>query len=151
MSNNINHNTRIPKSLPSVQALVKQGIEVNNAGTTQRELSLAAGFLKDQASMMSMVKNGSVKLKIGRVPKFARVLKLNPMILLASTLKERLEGDEGAWELVEDILNATHTKREELLLARFRAFETKLKMEVPLNDRTLNAFDKFLESQFLIK
>ena len=65
---------------------------------SQIEIATAAGFVNP--NMVSMLKNGSAKLPLDRVPSLARALECDPAYLLRLTL-EQVAGDTGAHAIME--------------------------------------------------
>lgn len=65
---------------------------------SQIEIAIEAGFISQ--NMLSMLKSGSSKLPLDRVPSLARALECDPAYLLRLTL-EQVVGDTAAHALVE--------------------------------------------------
>jgi len=65
---------------------------------SQIEIAVEAGFIS--TNMVAMLKSGSSKLALDRVPSLARALECDPAYLLRLTL-EQVEGDTAAHALVE--------------------------------------------------
>ncbi len=65
---------------------------------SQNEIAAEAGFVS--VNMLSMVKAGSTKLPLDRVPTLARALECDPAYLLRLTL-EQVVGDTAANAIVE--------------------------------------------------
>ena len=141
---------RIPESIPSVGELIGTGVDQNNPGRSQSELAREIGFAKNQASMLSIIKNGSSRLKLGRVARAASVLKLNPVILLASVLKERTENEPEAWDLIRDVLNATHDANEEKILSAIREVEEELGHRVKMTPEKDARLKEFVRTQLFV-
>lgn len=75
---------------------------------SQIEIAAEAGFVSQ--NMLSMLKNGSSKLPLDRVPSLARALECDPAYLLRLTL-EQVVGDTAAHALVE-IMGTPITRNE---------------------------------------
>ena len=75
---------------------------------TQGEIAEEAGFVN--ANMMSMVKKGTTKLPLDRVPALAKALECDPALLLRLAL-EQSEGSTAA-TAIYDILGRPVTKNE---------------------------------------
>jgi len=63
---------RIPADIPSVRELIELGVDRNNPGKSQSELAREIGFAANQTSMLSMIKKGTSRLKLGRVARTAK-------------------------------------------------------------------------------
>lgn len=141
---------RIPENVPSVAELVTKGVELNNTSMNQRQKAIAIGYGEDKVSNLSMIKNGKSKLPLGKVPAFSKVLELDPVLLLASALKEKLSDDPEAWALVRSALNRTFTEREGKVLQALENVEKRTGKTVPINDVSLRALEKFIENELLL-
>ena len=75
---------------------------------SQNEIAVEAGFVS--VNMLSMVKAGSTKLPLDRVPSLARALECDPAYLLRLTL-EQVAGDTAARAL-EEIMGTPVTRNE---------------------------------------
>ena len=75
---------------------------------SQIEISVEAGFVSQ--NMVAMLKSGSSKLPLDRVPSLARALECDPAYLLRLTL-EQVVGDTAAHALVE-IMGTPVTRNE---------------------------------------
>ena len=75
---------------------------------SQNEIAVEAGFVS--VNMLSMIKAGSTKLPLDRVPSLARALECDPAYLLRLTLDQVL-GDTTASAIVE-ILGTPVTNNE---------------------------------------
>ncbi|MEQ9261200.1 MAG: helix-turn-helix transcriptional regulator [Roseovarius sp.] len=84
-------NTRLAK-------FISQRVMELRPRKSQIEISVEAGFVSQ--NMLSMLKNGSTKLPLDRVPSLARALECDPAYLLRLTL-EQVVGDTAAHALVE--------------------------------------------------
>lgn len=74
------------KDLPRVAKLINDRIEELKGTRNQREIALMAGF-KNQ-NMITLLKQGDVKLAIDRVDGLAKALDLDPKILLPMALEQ---------------------------------------------------------------
>jgi len=83
---------------------------------SQVEIAVEAGFVS--RNMLSMLKSGSSKLPLDRVPSLARALECDPAYLLRLTL-EQVEGDTAANALVE-IMGTPVTVNEQSWLYELR-------------------------------
>ena len=83
---------------------------------SQVEIAIEAGFVS--RNMLSMLKTGSSKLPLDRVPSLARALECDPAYLLRLTL-EQVEGDTAANALVE-IMGTPVTVNEQSWLYELR-------------------------------
>lgn len=83
---------------------------------SQIEIANEAGFLNP--NMISMIKNGSSKLALDRVPSFAKALDCDPAYLMRLTLEQAIGGTAAA-ALVE-ILGTPVTENERGWLAEIR-------------------------------
>lgn len=83
---------------------------------SQIEIANEAGFL--HPNMISMIKNGSSKLALDRVPSFAKALDCDPAYLMRLTLEQAIGGTSAA-ALVE-ILGTPVTENERGWLAEIR-------------------------------
>lgn len=137
-------------NLPPVKELVKQGIEVNNPGKSQRELALECQFAPDCVSMLSMVKNGQAKMALGRVGVFAKVLRLDPTVLLLSALRERIGADEEAWESVRTVFNSVHTQEEKPLVDAIRRVAAKTGKKIDTSEVSIQALEAFIEKNMTL-
>ncbi|MEQ8895943.1 MAG: helix-turn-helix domain-containing protein [Roseovarius sp.] len=75
---------------------------------SQNEIAVETGFVS--VNMITMLKNGSSKLALDRVPSLARALECDPAYLLRLTL-EQVAGDTAAKSIVE-ILGTPVTDNE---------------------------------------
>lgn len=137
-------------NIPPVKDLVRQGIEVNNAGISQRELAVKCNFAEDGVSMMSMVKAGKAKMKLSRVGVFSEVLKIDPTLLLLSALKEKLGADKDAWDAVQKVFNSTVREDEQPYLQALRNVEEKTGQKVVFTEASIKHLEKFIESEMLV-
>lgn len=141
---------RVPDDIPSVGQLIEIGVNQNNPGKSQAELARDIGFSPNQTSMLSMIKNGTSRLKLGRVPRVARVLKLNPVHLLAATLRERTEDDPEAWEFILSVINATHDAEEAKYLNVVRAVEAEKGRKLELTEEKAKMLEDFIRDQLFL-
>lgn len=147
---NVQTQTRLPDDLPTVSELIEQGVERNNPGKSQAELAREIGFLKNQASMLSMIKKGTSRLKLGRVARTAKVLKLDPVVLLAASLREKTNDEPEAWALIKEVINGTHTEQEGLVLDVIRAIEHERGQKLYMTPEKIALLKKFAESQLFV-
>ena len=141
---------RIPADIPSVRELIELGVDRNNPGKSQSELAREIGFAANQTSMLSMIKKGTSRLKLGRVARTAKALKLDPVILLASVLKERTEDEPEAWELIHKVINGTHDESEEKILQVFRAVEQERGERVVMTPEKEARLMEFVRTQLFV-
>ena len=141
---------KIPDKIPSVAELVTKGIEQNNTSMNQRQKAIAIGYDEDKVSNLSMIKNGKTKLPLGKVPVFSKVLELDPVLLLASALKEMLAYDPEAWALVRSALSRTHSEREGQFLQALLNVEARTGKQVPINDASISALEKNKKKELLL-
>ncbi|MGI1988659.1 hypothetical protein [Shewanella glacialipiscicola] len=141
---------KIPDDIPSVAELVTKGIELNNTSMNQKEKAIAIGYGEGKVSNLSMIKKGKSKLPLGKVPVFSKVLELDPVLLLASALKEKLSDDPEAWALVRSALNRTYSEREGKFLEALKNVEKRTGKTVPMNDASIAALESFIEKELLL-
>jgi hypothetical protein len=141
---------RIPDDVPSVSELIEIGVNQNNPGKSQAELAREIGFLPTQTSMLSMLKNGTSRLKLGRVSKVAKVLKLNPIHLLAAALRERTSDDPDAWEFILSVINGTHDAEEAKYLDVLREAERESGIKLELTPEKAEMLKDFIRSQMFL-
>lgn len=137
-------------SLPTVKELIHKGVEINNPGKSQRELAIEMGLAADGVSMLSMVKSGKAKLKLGRVGKTARVLKLDPTVLLMAALKERVGDDDEAWSAVREVFNSIHSEHEAPIVQALREVEKQTGQKAIVTDDTINRLKDFIKNEMMI-
>lgn len=78
---------------------------------TQREIAQECGF--DTPNVISMIKDGSMKVPISRVGALAKALEVDPAHLLRLVL---LEYAPETWEAIENIMQSTVLTANELKL-----------------------------------
>ena len=100
---------------PLVQLVERRVLELRGT-KSQLEISAEAGF--PQPSMLAMIKNGSSKLPIDRVPGLAKALELDPARLLNLALQQSA-GDTTARAFME-IFGIAVTKNEVVWLEEIR-------------------------------
>lgn len=83
----------------------------------QAEIAAEAGF--PNANFVSMIKSGTSKLALDRVPSFAKVLECDPAFLMRLALEQSV-GSTAAKALV-DILGTPTTANERLWLEEIRS------------------------------
>ena len=83
---------------------------------TQSEIATQAGFTN--ANFLSMLKSGTSKLPIDRVPDLARALDADPALVLRLTLEQQL-GPVAA-RAVDDLLGSPVSKNERAWIAELR-------------------------------
>ena len=83
---------------------------------TQAEIAAQAGF--PNANYLSMLKSGSSKLAIDRVPDLARALEADPAYVLRLTLEQQL-GPVAA-RAIDEILGSPISKNERAWIAELR-------------------------------
>jgi hypothetical protein len=109
MKNTPYENTRLAKYLD-------QRILQLKSRKSQREIALQAGF--PNPNVLSMLKAGSSKLAIDRVPALAAALEVDPRYLLRLTLEQAgLETTKGA---IDEILGTVVSKNELDCIAEIR-------------------------------
>ena len=64
---------RVPDEIPTISELIEKGL-AKYPDKSQAEIAREMGFSANQTSMLSMIKKGTSRLKISRVPRMVRVL-----------------------------------------------------------------------------
>jgi len=83
---------------------------------TQAEIAAEAGFLN--ANVLSMIKSGSTKLALDRVPQLAKALECDPAFLLRLTMEQSL--GVTAAKAVGEIFGSPLTANEREWIAEIR-------------------------------
>ena len=63
---------RVPDEIPTISELIEKGL-AKYPDKSQAEIAREMGFSANQTSMLSMIKKGTSRLKISRVPRMVRV------------------------------------------------------------------------------
>lgn len=95
---------------------VSQRIADLNGTKTQAEIAAEAGFLN--ANVLSMIKSGSTKLALDRVPQLAKALECDPAFLLRLTMEQSL--GVTAAKAVGEIFGSPLTANEREWIAEIR-------------------------------
>ena len=82
-------------------------------GLTDQELSTAVGF--DREIALTLIKQGSMKLPLNKVPAFAAALELDVADLLRAALRE---SDPALGQLIEEVFNPLRMTATELTLVK---------------------------------
>lgn len=82
-------------------------------GLTDQELSTAVGFERKIA--LTLIKQGSMKLPLNKVPAFAAALELDPSDLLRAALRE---SDPTLGQLIEEVFNPMRLTATEVNLVK---------------------------------
>lgn len=99
----------------STPASVMCQLEAQQAalGLTDQELSTAVGFERQIA--LTLIKQGSMKLPLNKVPAFAAALELDPADLLRAALRE---SDPTLGQLIEEVFNPMRLTATEVTLIK---------------------------------
>ena len=100
--------------LSRIAALVDK--KVSTTSMTQREIATAVGF-KNQ-NMITMIKQGTAKLPLDRVPQMAKVLEVDPAFLFRLALEQFYE--PSAVKMLNAVLDAPLSKNERAILNHIR-------------------------------
>ncbi|MCC5970118.1 MAG: XRE family transcriptional regulator [Pararhodobacter sp.] len=95
---------------------VTQRISDLNGAKTQAEIAIDAGFLN--ANVLSMIKSGSTKLALDRVPQLAKALDCDPALLLRLTMEQSL--GVTAAKAIAEIFGSPLTNNEREWVAEIR-------------------------------
>lgn len=104
----INHQSSTPVSVIS-QLEAKQAA----LGLTDQELSTAVGFERQIA--LTLIKQGSMKLPLNKVPAFAAALELDAADLLRAAIRE---SDPALGQLIEEVFNPMRLTATEVTLVK---------------------------------
>ena len=102
-------------------------VEMEHSTLTQKEVADYVGF--KTPNIITMIKQGSTKLAIDKIPKFAKVLKIDPARLLKMAYKEY---DEAKWEAITEIMGEPVTKTERAVLALLARIAPSTEVESPM-------------------
>lgn len=102
-------------------------VEMEHSTLTQKEVADYVGF--KTPNIITMIKQGSTKLAIDKVPKFAKALKIDPARLLKMVYKEY---DEAKWEAITEIMGEPVTKTERAVLALLARIAPSTEVESPM-------------------
>lgn len=78
------------------------------SGRTQREIAEIVGY--DKPNNITMLKQGTTKVPINRIPKLAEALGVDPVHMLRVVMKEYMP---DAWEAISGILETTLISEDE--------------------------------------
>ena len=95
---------------------VAQRVAELHGKKTQAEIAAGAGFAN--ANMITMIKNGSTKLALDRVPQLAKALECDPAFLLRLALEQSLGAT--AAKSVHEIFGTPLTSNEREWIAEIR-------------------------------
>lgn len=140
---------RVPDEIPTISELIEKGL-AKFPDKSQAEIAREMGFSANQTSMLSMIKKGTSRLKISRVPRMVRVLGLEPVEGLASYLKDRTEDDPEAWAFISYVLNGTHDARESQFLKVLRQVEAERHERLELTPEKAARLKEFIAEQLFI-
>ena len=137
---------RVPDEIPTISELIEKGL-AKYPDKSQAEIAREMGFSANQTSMLSMIKKGTSRLKISRVPRMVRVLGLEPVEGLAAYLKDRTEDDPEAWASISYVLNGTHDARESQFLKVLRQVEAERHERLELTPEKAARLKEFIAEQ----
>lgn len=140
---------RVPDEIPTISELIEKGLS-KFPDKSQAEIAREMGFSANQTSMLSMIKKGTSRLKISRVPRMVRVLGLEPVEGLAAYLKDRTEDDPEAWAFISYVLNGTHDARELQFLKVLRQVEAERHERLELTPEKAARLKEFIAEQLFI-
>ena len=101
----------MPKS-PTAEMLTKI---LDESGLRQNEVARRAGFAKP--NVITMMKQGEMKVPIDRIPALARACGVDPLPLLSRAMNEYMPGE---WAVIRDLRGEPVTEDEIALLRAFR-------------------------------
>lgn len=99
---------------PTVASFIAE--RINNSPKTQSQIAKEVGF--NTPNIVSMVKSGTARLPINKVPSMARALETDPVDLLILCLKEYQPEN---WEAIEPLLDLSLTSDERRFIHTLRA------------------------------
>ena len=140
---------RVPDEIPTISELIEKGL-AKYPDKSQAEIAREMGFSANQTSMLSMIKKGTSRLKISRVPRMVRVLGLEPVEGLAAYLKDRTEDNPEAWSSISYVLTGTHDARESQFLKVLRQVEAERHERLELTPEKAARLKEFIAEQLFI-
>lgn len=81
---------------------------------TDRDLCTAAGF--EQENVLKLIKAGTMRMPLSKVPAFATALELDPTGLFKLALRE---SDPALLQVIEEVFNPMHLTPTEVNLIRY--------------------------------
>jgi hypothetical protein len=88
---------------------------VNSSSVKQTDIASALGY--DKPNLVTMFKQGKTKVPLDKVPKFAKVLEIDPKMLLRKWMSEY---DPAMLKMIEDYFGDIITKNERAILDEIR-------------------------------
>ena len=82
-------------------------------GFSDAALCEAVGF--ERVNILSLIKQGVVKIPLGKVPAFAAALELDPAALLREAVRE---SDPALWQVIEEVLHPLRLSTAEVALVK---------------------------------
>lgn len=101
------------KNSPTAKAVAAA---LNKSLKTQREVSNEVGF--ERPNVISMIKNGEMKMPIDRVPAFAEACGVDPVQLIKTAMEEY---HPETWRVLVEASEAPLTRNEAVILRAIRA------------------------------
>ena len=98
-------------SRPTVVEMVSEAI--SRSSKSQGQIAQECGF--ERPNVVSMLKQGRMKVPIARVGQVARALDLDPVVLLRTVM---LEYVPDAWSAIEEVMAVSAVTRHEWALLR---------------------------------
>ena len=124
----------MPKS-PTAEMLAQI---IDRTDLTQREIAQRAGFVKP--NVITMMKQGEMKVPLDRIPALARACDVDPLPLLSCAMHEYMPDE---WAVIRTVQGEPVTRDETALLRAYRAatFGTPLTITPWMEDGLVGFFD----------
>lgn len=131
--------------LPPLKDIFVDALENNSLGRTQREIAMEMGYQKQQAVMLTMIKNGTNKLPVDRIFSAADALRVSRIRMLAAYLKDQFGENKQAWETLKTMIEHMHDDEEDQILRVFKKVKLENKNRLLIvNDETLARLERFI-------
>jgi transcriptional regulator with XRE-family HTH domain len=102
-------------------------VEMEHSTLTQKEVSEFVGF--KTPNLVTMIKQGSTKLPVDKIPKFAKILEIDPVRLFKMAF---MEYDEPGYNAIVEVMGEPVTKTEREVLKLLERIAPSNDIESPM-------------------